>query len=75
MISGHSRKRALEVLMMYNVDDYIYDLSNDVATIMMVDSNLHRENIIISIRSIPCWRSFARLRSILWMRMKDSGMN
>ena len=26
----------------------IYDLSDDVATIMMVDSNLHRENILIS---------------------------
>ena len=48
MISGHRRKRALEVLMMYNVDAYIYDLSDDVATIMMVDSNLHRENILIS---------------------------
>ena len=48
MISGHRRKRALEALMMYNVDAYIYDLSDDVATIMMVDSNLHRENILIS---------------------------
>ena len=27
---------------------YIYDFSDDVATIMMVDSNLHRENILIS---------------------------
>ena len=48
MISGHRRKRALEALMMYNVDAYIYDLSDDVATIMMVDSNLHRENILLS---------------------------
>ena len=34
--------------MMYNVDAYIYDLSDDVATIMMVDSNLRRENILLS---------------------------
>ena len=48
MISGHRRKRALEALMMYNVDAYIYEFPDDIATIVMVDGNMHRENVLLS---------------------------
>ena len=48
MISGHRRKKALEMLGVYEADAIVKDLNDDEATIFMVDSNLYRERILPS---------------------------
>ena len=48
MISGHRRMKALELNGKTEIDAYIKELSDDEATIFMVDSNLQREKILPS---------------------------
>ena len=48
LISGHRRKLALEELGIIDCDVEIRDLGDDEATILMVDSNLYRNNILPS---------------------------
>lgn len=48
LISGHRRLKALELNGINEVDAYIKELSDDEATIYMVDSNLQREKILPS---------------------------
>lgn len=48
LISGHRRKLALEVLGILESEVEIRDLDNDEAIILMVDSNLYRNNIFPS---------------------------
>ncbi len=52
VVSGHRRKRACELLGMEVVPCIIRELTKDEAIIMMVDSNLHREEILPSEKSI-----------------------
>ncbi len=51
MVSGHRRLKALELNGAEEVEAYIKDLSDDEATIFMVDSNLQRERILPSERA------------------------
>lgn len=53
MISGHRRKFALEFNGAKEIDAIVRDLDDDQATIIMVDSNIQRENIM------PTERGFA----------------
>lgn len=46
MISGHRRKFALEFNGAKEIDAIVRDLDDDQATIIMVDSNIQRENIL-----------------------------
>ena len=48
VISGHRRKHAAEILGMETVPAIIKDMTDDEATIAMVDSNLQREEILPS---------------------------
>jgi len=48
MISGHRRKKASELLGMETVPCIVRDLTDEEATIIMVDSNLQRERILPS---------------------------
>ena len=48
MISGHRRKRASELAGMKKIKCIVKDLSDDEATILMVDSNIQREEILPS---------------------------
>ena len=48
MISGHRRKKASELLNLKTLPCIVRDLTNDEATIIMVDSNLQREKILPS---------------------------
>lgn len=48
MLSGHRRKKALQLIGVAEVECKIKDLSDDEATIYMVDSNLYREKIFPS---------------------------
>ena len=48
IISGHRRKRATEIARKTEIPAIIRNLSNDEATIIMVDSNLQREKLLPS---------------------------
>ncbi len=48
MISGHRRMRASELAGMDTIPAIVRDIDRDTAIIMMVDSNLQRENILPS---------------------------
>ena len=45
MVSGHRRKFAMNYLGMKEMNVIVRDLDDDQATILMVDSNIQRENI------------------------------
>ncbi len=59
IISGHRRKRACELAGLVSMPVIIKDMDDDDATILMVDANIQRENIL------PSERAFA-----LQMKMK-----
>ena len=48
MISGHRRKRACEILGIEEIKCVVKNLTDDEATILMVDSNIQREEILPS---------------------------
>lgn len=48
MISGHRRKRAAEIASMEKIPCIVRNLTDEEATILMVDSNLQREEILPS---------------------------
>lgn len=48
MVSGHRRKRASEIAELKTMPCVVKDLTDDEATIVMVDSNLHREKLLPS---------------------------
>ena len=51
LVSGHRRKRACELALLETMPVIIRKLDDDAATIIMVDSNLQRENILPSERA------------------------
>lgn len=51
IISGHRRKRACELAGLMTMPVIIKDLDDDEATILMVDANIQRENILPSERA------------------------
>ncbi len=51
IVSGHRRKRACELAGIDSIPAIVRDLDDDEATIIMVDSNLQRENILPSERA------------------------
>ena len=51
LVSGHRRKRACELAELQSMPVIIRNLDDDAATIIMVDSNLQRENILPSERA------------------------
>jgi ParB family chromosome partitioning protein len=51
LVSGHRRKRACELANLETMPVIIRKLDDDAATIIMVDSNLQRENILPSERA------------------------
>ena len=51
LISGHRRKHACELAGLPNMPVIVRDLDDDAATIIMVDSNIQRENILPSERA------------------------
>lgn len=51
LISGHRRKHACELAGLASMPVIVRDLDDDAATIIMVDSNIQRENILPSERA------------------------
>jgi len=52
LISGHRRKRGCELAGLSTMPVIVRDLDDDAATIIMVDSNIQRENILPSERAL-----------------------
>ncbi|HPF82578.1 MAG TPA: ParB/RepB/Spo0J family partition protein [Bacilli bacterium] len=48
IISGHRRKKAMELIGLDTINAYIKDFNDDEATICMVDSNIYREKVLPS---------------------------
>ncbi len=51
LISGHRRKKASEILGLPTLPVIVKDVDHDIGTVMMVDSNLQREEILPSERA------------------------
>jgi len=62
IISGHRRKRGCELAGLDKMPVIIRDLDDDAATIIMVDSNLQRENILPSERAFAYQMKLEALR-------------
>ena len=62
IISGHRRKRACELAGMDEIPAIVRELDDDEATIVMVDSNLQRENILPSERAKAYQMKLAAIR-------------
>ena len=67
MISGHRRKRACELAGVKQIRCIVKNLSDDEATILMVDSNIQREEIL------PSEKAFAYKMKL--EAMKHQGKN
>ena len=67
MISGHRRKRACELAGIDKIKCIVKDLTDDEATILMVDSNIQREEIL------PSEKAFAYKMKL--EAMKHQGKN
>lgn len=48
LISGHRRKKALEILGIQEIEVVVNELNDDEATIFMVDSNMYRDRVLPS---------------------------
>ena len=48
LVAGHRRKRACELAGLEKIPVIIKDLTDDEATVIMVDSNIQREELLIS---------------------------
>ena len=69
MISGHRRKRACELAGVKQIRCIVKDLSNDEATILMVDSNIQREEIL------PSEKAFAYKMKLDAMKHQGKNMD
>lgn len=49
LISGHRRKKAMELIGLTEAEVIVENLNDDEATIYMVDSNMYREKISVDI--------------------------
>lgn len=63
IISGHRRRRACELAEIENVPAIIRDLDDDDATILMVDANIQRENILPSERAFSLQMKMKALKN------------
>ena len=69
MISGHRRKRACELAGVKQIRTIVKDLSDDEATILMVDSNIQREEIL------PSEKAFAYKMKLEAMRHQGKNID
>lgn len=63
MISGHRRKKASELANKDSIPCIIRELTDDEATIIMVDSNMQREHILPSEKAFACKLKLEALNS------------
>ena len=75
LISGHRRKRACELAGLETMPVIIRELDDDAAVIIMVDSNLQRENILPSERAKAYQMKYEALKHQGQRRDLTSGQN
>ena len=56
MVSGHRRMRASQLLGLETIPSIVKNLTDDEATIIMVDSNIQREKLLPSEKAIYYWK-------------------
>ena len=74
IISGHRRKRACELAGIDAMPAIVRDLDDDAATIVMVDSNLQRENVLPSERAQAYKMKLEALRRQAGRKAKDNSV-
>ena len=75
LVSGHRRKRACEMAGLETMPVIIRELDDDAAVIIMVDSNLQRENILPSERAKAYQMKYEALKHQGQRRDLTSGQN
>ena len=73
IVSGHRRKRASELAGLRELPAIVRDLDDDAATIIMVDSNLQRENILPSERAAAYKMKLEAIRRRAGRPAKENG--
>lgn len=74
IISGHRRKRACELAGIDAMPALVRDLDDDAATIVMVDSNLQRENVLPSERAQAYKMKLEALRRQAGRKAKENSV-
>ena len=74
LVSGHRRKRACELAGIDAMPAIVRDLDDDAATIVMVDSNLQRENVLPSERAQAYKMKLEALRRQAGRKAKDNSV-
>ena len=73
LVSGHRRKRACELASLETMPVIIRNLDDDAATIIMVDSNLQRENILPSERAFAYKLKLSAMKRQAGRPAKENG--
>ena len=73
LVSGHRRKRACELANLETMPVIIRKLDDDAATIIMVDSNLQRENILPSERAFAYKLKLSAMKRQVGRPTKENG--
>ena len=74
MVSGHRRKRAAELAGLQEIPCIIRDLTDDQAIVIMVDSNLQREQILPSEKAFAYKMKLDAMRRVVGRPPKENGV-
>lgn len=74
IVSGHRRKKACELAGLETVKAEIKEMSRDEATILMVDSNLQRTNILPSEKARSYWMKLEAMKRQVGRPCADNGV-
>ena len=75
MISGHRRKRACELAGIKQIRCIVKDLTDDEATILMVDSNIQREEILPSEKAFAYKMKYNAIKKKVGRNWEEKGDN
>ena len=75
IVAGHRRKRACELAGLYTMPVIVRDLDDDESVIIMVDSNLQRENILPSERAKAYQMKLEAIRKKAGRPSKDKALS
>lgn len=73
LVAGHRRKRACELAELYTMPVIVRNLDDDAAIIIMVDSNLQRENILPSERAFAYKMKLSAMKRQAGRPLKENG--
>ncbi len=73
IISGHRRKRACELLGIETIPTIVRDLDYEESTIIMVDSNIQRENLLFSEKAFAFRMKLDAIKRKTGRHLKENG--